>query len=86
MRVVFYIRHKGSHGACGIQVFIDGVHVEVDAIDSISDAYGGGWNEEKTAFIITDVPENAIEIKNKTLTIHEPKKEEEVIKWTGWHI
>lgn len=85
MRVVFFLknRHLSASGV-GIQVFIDGVRVEIDAINGCSGAYGGKWNEEHTAFTIPNVPENAIEIKNKTLTIHEPKKE--VIKWTGLRI
>ena len=84
MRVVFFIKNRHlSASGIGIQVFIDGVRVEIDAINGISDAYGGKWNEEHTAFIIPNVPKDAIEIKDKTLTIHEPKKE--VMTWTGWH-
>jgi len=46
----------------------------VDAIDGISDAYGGEWDEEHIVFTIPDVPEDAIEIKDGHLKVYEPQR------------
>lgn len=71
MRVEFIIK-RGKW--CHLQVFIDGTRVDVDAIDGISDAYGGEWDEEHTVFTIPDVPEDAIEIKDGCLKVYEPQR------------
>lgn len=83
MRIVYFLRGKAKRGAVGIQVFIDGVLTKVDAVNAYHGSYGLERSEDGSAFIIPDVPKDAVEIKDGWLTIHEPERESidiEVIK------
>lgn len=74
MRIVYFIRRKAKGGAVGIQVFIDGVLTKVDALNGYHGSYGLERSEDGSAFIIPDVPEDAVKIENGWLTIREPER------------
>lgn len=84
MRIVYFLRRKAKGSAVGIQVFIDGILAKVDALNAYHGSYGLEQSEDGSAFIIPDVPEDAVEIKDGLLTIHEPEREsidtEEIVR------